>query len=54
MEKERENRRIKHETDVRKAELMRERSIEDITLEKAREKEEIDHYSETSTYLQEV
>jgi hypothetical protein len=54
LEKERENRRIKHETDVRKAELMRERSIEDIAAEKAREKEEIDHYSETSTYLQEV
>ena len=54
VEKEKGHRKIKHETDVRKAELMRERTIEDITAEKTREKVEIDHYSDTSTYLQEV
>ena len=54
VEKEKGNRKIKHETDVRKAELMRERTIEDIAAENAVEKDEISRHSEASAYLREV
>ena len=39
---------------MRQAEMMRERATDAATAEKMRERSEIEHYDETSTYLKEV
>ena len=54
LDREKDDRKTKHDQDVRQAEMMSDRATDAATAEKMRERSEIEHYDETSTYSKEV